>query len=128
MERGVPAIPPRSDATPAFTEQDVRDYLSRDLSSLTRIQVLGQPTITQVVFTTIHELGRASGDGSWAANYPADLPICYAELSGSFRVVGGPRPRHGVSRAASTSTAFIVFDARTGNWFVTGTPARASWA
>jgi hypothetical protein len=112
---------------PAFTEQNVRDYLSRDLP-LSRIQVNGQPTITQIVFTTIHDLGRATGDGSWEANYPAGLPICYVELSGTFRFHdllgrGAPLPQW-----VSNATAFIVFDARPGNHFVTGAPSRARWA
>ena len=60
------------------------------------------------------------------ANYPADLPICYVALSGSFRVFGPPGLR--AAPAASTSTAFILIDARTGNVFVTGTTSRARWA
>lgn len=126
MERGRPAIQPCSDSIPSFTEQDVRDYLSRGVS-LGKIGVLGQPTVTQIVFTTIHDLGGATGDSSFESNYPADLPICYVELSGAFRVLS-PYGR-GTSREASTrTTAFIVFDARTGNRFLMGTPARATWA
>lgn len=128
MERGTPAIQPRSDSIPAFTEQDVRDYVSRGVS-LGRIRVLGQLTITQIVFTTIQELGRATGDGTWEGNNPADLPICYVELSGIMEFMGPPGPR--TSRRASQGgvmgTAFLLFDARTGHRFVTGAPARARW-
>ncbi len=129
MARGTPAIQPRSDSIPAFTEQDARDYISslNGSGSLmgSRIILHGQPTITQVAFTTIHDLGRATGDGSWEANYPADLPICYIELSGHLQFLGlGSRAPQG----EGINTAFLVFDARTGNHFVTGAPARARWA
>jgi hypothetical protein len=42
IDRGTPAIQPRSDSIPSFTEHDVRDYLSRGVS-LGKIRVLGQP-------------------------------------------------------------------------------------
>jgi hypothetical protein len=90
----------------------VRDHFSRGVS-LGKIRVLGQPTIIQIVFTTIRELDRACGERYFGANYPADLPICYVKLSGTFRVFGPPGL--GVSPAASTSTAFILIEARTGN-------------
>ncbi len=128
MARGTPAIQPRSDSIPAFTEQDVRDYLSTLNSSGSlmgsRIILRGQPIITQIVFTTIHDLGHATGDDSWQANYPADMPVCYVELSGYFQFLGlGSR----ASQGEGINTAFLVFDARTGNHFITGAPARARW-
>jgi|SRR5215467_8332007 len=129
MERGTPAIQPRSDSIPAFTEQDVRDYLS-SLSGTgplmgSRIILHGQPMITQIIFATIHDLGRATGDGTWEANYPADMPICYVELSGHLQFLGlGSRAPQG----EGLNTAFVLFDSRTGHHFVTGAPARASWA
>jgi hypothetical protein len=128
MEMGTPAIQPRSDAIPAFTEQDVRDYLD----SLTvsgsllgsRIILHGQPTITQIVFTTIHDLGRATGDGTWEGNYPADRAICYVELSGYLQFLG---PGSRFPQGEGLNTAFLLFDARTGRHFGTGAPARAKW-
>lgn len=126
MDRGGRAIQPRSNSIPSFTEQDVRDYLSRGVS-LGKIGMLGQTAITRIDFTTIRELDRACGEKYFQANYLADLPICYVELGGTFRVFGPPS--FGVSHGASTtSTAFIVFDARTGNRLVIGTPSRARWA
>ena len=131
MERGEiggRAIQPRGDAVPAFTEQDVRDYLSSlPLGPLmgSRIVLRDQPMITQIVFTTIHDLGRAIGDGYWEASYPADLLICYVELSGHLQFLGlGSRAPQG----EGLNTAFVLFDSRTGHHFVTGAPARASWA
>jgi hypothetical protein len=114
MEMGAPAIQPRSDAIPTFTEQDVRDYLGSLLGG--RIILHGQPTITQIVFTTIHDLGRAIDDGTWEGNYPADLAICYVELSGHLQFLGvGSRFPQGEG-----NTAFLLFDARTGRHCSTG--------
>jgi len=129
MQRGTPAIQPRSDSIPAFTDQDVRDYLSALTGSGplmgSRIILHGQPMITQIIFPTIHDLGRATGAGTWEANYPADMPICYVELSGHLQFLGlGSRAPQG----EGINTAFVLFDARTGHHFVTGAPARASWA
>lgn len=118
--QGVPAIQPRTDCTPSFTQQDVRDFLAH-LVSLGKIDIVGQPTITRVVFLTIGDLGRASGDSEWGANYPDGLLVCYAELSGTFSVSGPPGPPDDTAR--SNSAAFIVFDAHTGNQFAEGTGA-----
>jgi len=129
MEWGTPAIQPRSDSTPAFTEQDVRDYLSslNTSGSLlgSRIILHGQPTITQIVFTTIRDLGRATGDESWEGNYPADLAICYVEVSGYLQFLS---PGSRAPQGEGINTAFLLFDARTGNHFGTGAPARVTWA
>jgi hypothetical protein len=115
--QGGPGITPRTNCTPAFTAQDVRDYLARGFS-MGKIGVMGKPTVTRIVFLTIHELGQATGDSEWEANYPADLMVCYVGLSGMFSVAGAPS----VGRTWTTSTASIVFDATTGNGLVMGTP------
>jgi hypothetical protein len=129
VEWGTPAIQPRSDSDPAFTEQDVRDYLSslNVSGSLlgSRIILHGQPKITKIVFTTIHDLGRATSDESWEGNYPADLPICYVEVSGYLQFLG---PGRRAPQGEGINTAFLLFDARTGHHFGTGAPARAKWA
>ena len=78
------------------------------------------------LYSTIHDLGRATGDGTWEANYPADMPICYVELSGNLQFFGPPGS--GAPQGGGIGTAFLLFDARTGNHFVTGAPARARWA
>lgn len=116
-ERGAPGIRPRNECTPSFTAQDVRAALA-GVMSLGKIGVVGQPTVTRVVFLTIGDLGRASGDSEWEANSPADMLVCYAELRGTFSY---SRP-HGPLVTASTT--IIVFDARTGNQLVMGTGAR----
>jgi hypothetical protein len=117
-EQGSPAIHPRNNCTPAYTEQDVRDYLAH-VMGLGKIEVVGQPTVERVVFLTIHDLGQATGDSEWEANYPADMMACYAVLRGTFRVSGPPAS--GTLR--TFSTASIVFDAHTGNQLVMSTPA-----
>jgi hypothetical protein len=128
MERGTPAIQPRIHSIPAFTEQDVRDYLSslNVSGSLLggRIVLHGQLTVTQVVFTTIHDLGRATSDETWEGNYPSDLPICYVELSGYLQFLG---PGSRAPQGEGINTAFLLFDARTGHHLGTGAPAHARW-
>ncbi len=117
--QGSTGIHPRNDCTPSFTQQDVQDYLAHGVS-LGKIGVVGQPTVTRVVFLTIGDLGRASGDSEWGANYPVDLLVCYAELGGTFWVSGPPDG----GTPPPDSAAFIVFDAHTGNQLVAGTGAR----
>jgi hypothetical protein len=117
ITEGGPGITPRTNCTPAFTAQDVRDYLARGFS-MGKIGVTGKPTVTRIVFLTIHELGQATGDSEWEANYPGNLMVCYVGLSGTFSVSGPPS----VGRTGTTSTASIVFDATTGNGLVMGTP------
>jgi hypothetical protein len=84
-------------------------------------------TITQIRFTTIGELDRASGDkGQYTANYPAGLPICYVEFGGSVHVSGPPHPER-TTAAVSGNSRFSVFDARNGNSLLHGMPAPARW-
>jgi hypothetical protein len=126
MAPGVPGIQPTSDSIPSFTEQDVRDQLGNNAPAL-KIHSEGESTITHIRFTTIGELDRASGDnGQYTANYPAGLPICYVEFSGSFHVWGPPHPER-TTPAVSSGTRFSVFDARNGNSLFGGTPAQAKW-
>jgi hypothetical protein len=114
-EQGVPAIHPRNNCTPSFTEQDVQDYLAQGIT-LGKIEVIGQPTVAQVVFLTIHDLGQATHDSEWEANYPTAMVVCYVVLHGTFRVSGPP-----TSHPPNTvSTASILFDAHTGNELVVG--------
>ncbi len=109
-ERGIPVIHPRNNCTPSFTVQDVRDYLAHAVP-LGKIEVIGQPTVAQVVFLTIRDLGQATHDSEWEANYPSDLVVCYVALHGAFRVFG-PITSHPPN---TVSNASIVFDAHTGN-------------
>ncbi len=94
----------------------MRDYLARGFS-MGKIGFTGRPTVTHVLFLTIHELGQITGDSEWEANYPPNLLVCYVGLSGAFSVSGPPGAGHG----ATTSTASIVFDARAGHGLVMST-------
>jgi hypothetical protein len=122
-DQGAPAIRPHSDCTPAFTAQEVREYAAHGLS-LGKIAVAGQVSVTRVVFLTIADLGGASGDTEWAANYPAGVLVCYVALRGTFRVFA-PGPSLGApnSSPAAFSVAFVLFDGHTGNELVMGTGA-----
>jgi hypothetical protein len=103
-------IRPRNDCAPAFTQQDVRDYMAQGRLFLgARISVIGRPTVTRVLFLTVGDLGRATGNSVWEANCPADMPVCYGGLSGTFSSTSGLGP------ASSLSAAFIALDAHTGN-------------
>ncbi|MGO8949316.1 MAG: hypothetical protein ACLQUY_17035 [Ktedonobacterales bacterium] len=117
---GGPAIQPRSTSVPAFTEQDVRDYFNPDRPfPFAVVSKENPPTIVQSRFTTIHDLAVACGEIYWEANYPAELPICYVELSGRF-------PNHG---PAKNTGAYFLFDARNGYHFASsGGVARVNWS
>jgi hypothetical protein len=110
---GAPTIQPRNNCTPSFTEQDVRDYLARQGVPLFHIEVVGHPTVEQVVFLSIRDLGQQTGDSAWLSNYSADMVVCYVVLRGTFRYAGAPG-----SGVHTVSTASILFDAHTGNMLV----------
>jgi hypothetical protein len=121
-DEGGPGVRPRDDCTPSFTQLEVRDYLQSvvipggylDMN----VRVMGRARVTRVVFLTIADLGRLTGDSEWAANYPVDLVVCYAQLSGAFMVYGPP---HFIPQRASA--AFVVFDGHTGNELTLGNGA-----
>jgi hypothetical protein len=105
--RGLPAIHPRNDCTPSFTEQDVRDYVAHgQLFPGGRIELQGQPTVKRLVFLTIADLNRI-GQQRLLGGFPPDRLVCYVELRGTFifATLGG---------SSSDSAATIAFDAHTG--------------
>jgi hypothetical protein len=112
-DQGTPGVRPRNDCTPSFTQQDVRDYLARGVD-LDKVGFVRRPPVTRVVFLTIADLGRATGDSEWAANYPTDLVVCYAQFSGTF-TISAPS---GFTK--TVHVAYIVFDGHTGNQLVDG--------
>ncbi len=118
---GIPGIRPRNDCTPAFTQQDMRDYLAQGIP-LGHVDVIGRPTVAQVVFVTVRNLGQATGNSGWLSSYPGDMVVCYVVLHGTFRV-SGPT---GAGTSHTFSTASILFDAHTGNELAVGTPAELS--
>lgn len=110
---GAPAIQPHLPGVPAFTRDDVRQFLETHRFAGHRFDSRGTPTITKIIFVTSYEacelmLGEYVG-------LPDDALVCYVELSGEFSF----------SRPFSTHPAVLhtgdaVFDARTGNLLVIG--------
>jgi hypothetical protein len=113
---GLPAIHPRNDCTPSFTQQDVRDYVAHWRGGLGSV-VVGQPTVTRVVFLTLGDLDRAMGVVD--ARHP-DMLVCYAGLRGTFLSFEQVPLPGTATIPSSPSAAFIAFDAHTGNSFAYG--------
>lgn len=108
---GVPAITPRNNCTPSFTEQDVRAYLQSH-------QVVGTAphapptTVTLVQFMTSAEVSqRLHGVDTGLAD---DAIVCYVELSGEFMPYRFPL---GVTPHPS-SFGRLILDAHSGNILV----------
>jgi hypothetical protein len=116
-DQGFPAIRPRNDCTPSFTQQDVRDYLANGVNhGAIRTSHDSPPAVTRVVFLTMSDLARASGEGpgdtEWETNYPPDMLVCYAGLRDVSVLCGD------LCGAFHYERASIVFDAHTGNQLV----------
>ena len=117
---GVPAIRPRNDCTPSFTEQDVRSYLAVNLQlALVNLQsglpnglaFIGHPQIVSIRFLSMRDLNRDPYAPAWQL---ADRVVCYVSLHGNVF------PIHSSERAARLMqhfprSAYIVFDAHSGN-------------
>jgi hypothetical protein len=111
--QGGRGIRPRNDCTPSFTQQDVRDYVAHGAFLGFGFQADGQPTVTRVIFLTIGDLDRVGRQQiGRPVNTPADMLVCYAELSGPFTL-------YGVGSPESLSTISMVFDAHTGTTLAT---------
>ena len=108
---GLPAITPRNDCTPSFTEQDVRDYLQRHKVLITAPHA-PPTTVTLVQFMTSAEVSqRLHGEDTGLAD---DAIVCYVELSGEFMPESLPV---GVTPHPS-SVGFLILDAHSGNILV----------
>ncbi len=111
---GTPAIRPRNDCTPAFTEQDVRSYLAANLQfAMPNVTaVVRHPQIVSVRFLSMRELSREPYALAWLV--PADRIVCYVVLHGTFFPLPlyGP-PHHPLLHFPRP--VFIVFDAHSGN-------------
>jgi hypothetical protein len=116
---GVPAIRPRNGCTPSFTEQDVRSYLAanRQLALAFEpnyIAFVGTPQIVSIQFLSLHalNLNRDPYAPAWRLS---DRVVCYVSLQGTYFPIYGPRrlPDHPVRHFPRS--AYIVFDAHTGN-------------
>lgn len=111
---GRPAIQPYLDAIPAFTEDDVRQYVATHSFGGFRFRSIGQPTISKIVYGT-----RQAVSGELLQNstrISPDQMVFYVELPGTFPFSGGPAP----GKTATYHLGFEIFDAQTGNILVEG--------
>jgi len=96
---GDPAINPRNDCTPSFTEQDVRSYLAanRQLALATEpddIAFVGTPQIVSIRFLSLRglNLNRDPYAPAWQLS---DRVVCYVSLQGTFFTIHQlPLPDH----------------------------------
>jgi hypothetical protein len=114
---GSPAIRPRtapeSPTTPTFTVQDVEEYVRvRGLSASLRIRWEGPITVEKVEFLPGREVAARLND---YINQPDDVLLCLAMLRGRFGVASPFAPL-----AFDSSSAYVVFDAHTGNTLMFG--------
>lgn len=106
---GGPAITPRNDCTPSFTEQDVRAYVRAHPESLMTDPHAPPPIVTRVQFMTSREVSVLThGEPTGLAD---DAIVCYVALSGTFLPYSVP---YGVT-AHPYHSEVVVFDAHDGN-------------
>jgi hypothetical protein len=113
---GLPAIHPHLLSVPAFTEEDVRTFITEHPLPGGSIRSVGQPTITKILFMTTSEASELIH--SFISQRNHDL-VCYVELKGYFTFHGGP-PGSVNTTPASEEQVFEVFDAQTGDCLVVG--------
>lgn len=105
-----PTIPDAAPNTPAFTEQDVVDFINRTryVGLMDGVDPGNLPTITRIEFITEREYkARHHNDSN---GQPDDTLLCYVELAGSFTLAGPAQ-----ARTEKCRRGFLVFHARTGN-------------
>lgn len=115
---GRKAIEPHLPTIPAFTEEDVRDYVATHSVPGGSISSVTTPTVIQVAFMTTQAASELIQN---FVSWRKDELVCYVELEGAFTFNGGPPgyvPRH---EAPPVDTrVFEILDAQTGNCLVTG--------
>lgn len=112
------AIQPHLSSIPAFTEQDVRNYVASQGVPGGSIRSTRTPTVIKIEFMTTQ---RASELIHNFISWRNDDLVCYVDLEGAFTFHGGP-PGY-VSRSETTpaeTRVCEIFDAQTGNCLVTG--------
>lgn len=115
---GASAIQPRLSSVPAFSEEDVRNYVATHPIPGGAIRSVKPPTVIAIRFMTTQEASALIHNFiSWRKD---DL-VCYVELEGFFTFQGGP-PGY-VSRYATNpaeTRVFEILDAQSGNILVAG--------
>ena len=116
---GTPAIRPRNDCTPAFTEQDVRSYLAAHLQlAMPNVTaVVRHPQIVSIQLLSMRDLSREPYALAWLV--PTDRIVCYVVLHGTFFPLHVP-PHHPHPLLHVPRPVFLVFDAHSGNLLGTG--------
>ena len=105
--QGIPAIKPTKSGIPAFTVNDVRNYMqSHPLAGNTKSTVTGIDFLSS---TEISRLLRGESTG-----FPASQLLCYAQLKGTFSFSGPP------GTTVTFQTGFMLFDAKSGNLITIG--------
>jgi hypothetical protein len=110
---GDPAIRPRNDCAPAYTEQDVRAYLAANLplGLPNNLRGVGDVQIDSIRFLRLRELRREPDATVWL---PPDRLACFVALHGTFFPLRAPP---GANRAFH-SALYLMFDAHSGNLLV----------
>ena len=115
---GSPAIRPHLSSIPAFTEEDVRQFVATHPVPGGSIRNVKPPAVIKVQFMTSQEASELIHN---FVSWRKDKLVCYVELEGAFTFHGGP-PGY-VSRYETTpaeTRVFEIFDAQTGNCLVAG--------
>jgi len=109
---GGPALRPTSPgAVPAFTAQDVTDFVNKHGTEWT---APGQVTVTSVQFITAAQAVAETHGALVDSN--ASRQVCLVTVRGSFTLSGPPDSTGPGSNVATMSGAYIWFDAATGNF------------
>jgi hypothetical protein len=114
---GSPAIRPRDDCTPSFTEQDARNYVRPEIirTNLPHVTVAGEPRIASIRFMTLRDLSNLQGDPYLLSSYPADMVVCDVMLRGTFAFQGNV-----LLPLTTVNAAYLIFDAHSGNFLAAG--------
>jgi hypothetical protein len=109
---GYAAIQPYLDTIPAFTEEDVKQYMTTHPICYGDITPVGESKLAPILYTTREEVAAMLAMVLDASQNT----VFYAELLGTFQFFGGPAP----GRRITFHTLFAVFDAQTGNLVAEG--------
>jgi hypothetical protein len=116
---GFPAIAPRNTCTPAFTAEDVRDYVQTGFS-LGPMGPVTHVTVDRILFTTNRDATQLM-DGA-ATGLPDDAIVCYAEVHGIPSSPATYLPVATARRYPMQQVMIkVVFDAHSGNEFESST-------
>jgi hypothetical protein len=108
---GSPAITARTGGTPAFTVDDVKQYVATHALPMAASGD-AKPAITRVEFVTSQTVSeRLNGT---TTGFPADYPLCFVELQGPFTFSGPGGTKVTYNRGV------LIFDAKTGNLVIGG--------